>query len=278
MAETTNNTGGIHAGHRTRLRQRFLQEGLSSFQEHEVLELLLTYAIPQRDVNPLAHELIVHFGSLANVLNASESELKQIKGVGANAASLLSLMPQLLGRYQLSRMGEHPIITNLAEAKTYCDALFFDAHEERVYLICIDQAGHVLHPALVRTGTLDEVLLYPREAVEIALRYDAYAVLIAHNHPSGIAYPSQADYDVTRMIVAALGVISVHVVDHLIIAPGNAYSMAQHSEMGDKDLTDDFTYKTRSSVVPGTRGTLRAADDDGWVYLTADQFERGDAR
>ena len=278
MAETAKKSAGIHAGHRERVRERFRQEGLAAFSEHEVLELLLTYAIPQRDVNPLAHELIAQFGSLAGVLEADERELLRVDGVGAKAASLLTLIPQLLGRYQMSRMGARPVIENLAQAKEYCGALFFGAQEERVYMICMDQAGHVLHPALVRKGTLDAVPLYAREIVELALRYNPYAVLLTHNHPSGYAFPSQADYDVTSMIVGALTVVGVRVVDHLILSPYDAYSMTQHSEMGDTCLTDDFSYRTRSSSVPGKRGSLRADEDDSWICLTVDKLSGGGAR
>ena len=106
----------VHAGHRARMRERFMKEGLSGFSEHEVLELLLMFAIPQRDVNPLAHRLIDRFGSLSAVLESSPAELTRVDGVGENAAALLSLMPQLMGYYQHSAMGRKPVITNLAEA------------------------------------------------------------------------------------------------------------------------------------------------------------------
>lgn len=188
----------VHAGHRARMKERFMKEGLSGFSEHEVLELLLMFAIPQRDVNPLAHRLIERFGSLSAVLETAPSELKRVDGVGENAAVLLSLMPQLLSYYQHSAMGSKPVITNLAEARRYAGALFFGLHEERVYMICMDQSGRVLRPALLHKGTIDQVQIYPREVVETALRYHAHAVLLAHNHPSGTAEPSQDDYDATR--------------------------------------------------------------------------------
>ena len=114
----------IHAGHRERIRNRLKNEGLSSFSEHEVLELLLTYAIPRIDVNPLAHELIVRFGRLSNVLEADPSELMQVKGMGENAALLLTMMPQLVRYYQMNALGERPVVINTADAKTYCGPLF----------------------------------------------------------------------------------------------------------------------------------------------------------
>ena len=151
----------VHAGHRARMKERFMKEGLSGFSEHEVLELLLMFAIPQRDVNPLAHRLIACFGSLSAVLEAAPSELTRVDGMGENAAALLSLMPQLMSYYQHSAMGSKPVITNLAEARKYAGALFFGLHEERVYMICLDQSGRVLRPALLHKGTIDQVQISP---------------------------------------------------------------------------------------------------------------------
>ena len=277
MAEPAKKDGGIHAGHRERIRERLRSEGLSGVSEHEVLELLLTYVIPHKDVNPLAHELIAQFGSLANVLEADERELLQVTGIGIKAASLLTLIPQLLKYYQLNAMGEKPVIENLAQARAYCEALFLGAHEERVYMLCLDQGGHVLHPALLTKGTLDEVTLYPRDLVSTAMRYRAFAVLLAHNHPGGIPYPSQADYDATRMAIGALGTISVRVMDHIIFSGGDIYSISQHTQMGDEFL-GNLSYKARSTRLPGTPGKLRAASDGELIALTLDDLEtRGDA-
>ena len=268
---------GIHAGHRGRIRERFRHEGLSGFSEHEVLELLLTYAIPQRDVNPLAHELIAHFGSLANVLEADEFDLLRVSGVGANAAALLTLVPQLLGYYQLNRMGDRPLVNNLASAKQYCDALFFGAHEERVYLLSLDKLGRVIYTTLLQTGTLDQVTLYPRTVVEIALRHRSYAVMLVHNHPGGFPEPSQADYDTTRALIKALSLVGVRMVDHLILSGDDVYSMAQHSQHGDDVDSLDFSYCVRSSSIPGVRGDLNAQDETGLNPLTEEQL-RGDGQ
>lgn len=253
--------GSIHAGHRERLRERFRRGGLSSFSEHEALELLLTYAIPQRDVNPLAHELIERFGSFSAVLEADESELLRVDGVGKNASLLLTMLPHLMGYYHRSAMGDRPVIHNLITAKRYAGALFIGAHQEHVYMICMDQSGRVLHPALLYKGTVDEVKLYPREVVETALRYHAHAVLLAHNHPSGQCDPSQADYDTTRRIISALRAIDVSVVDHLIFAGDSVYSMTRNSQCADQP-EEEVSYVLRSRHVPGRRGTLREEQEE----------------
>lgn len=215
----------IHAGHRERIRERLRTAGLDAFSDHEVLELLLTYAIPRQDVNPLAHALMAAFGSLHAVLDADESELLHVKGMGKRAALLLTMMPQLMQRYQLSSLGDKPVITSLAQARAYCAPLFIGTSEEHIYMICLDQAGHVLHRTLLHTGTVDQVMLHPRTVVETALRHNAHAVILAHNHPSGTAEPSQADLDVTGRISTALYMISIRLVDHLIFAGTGAFSM-----------------------------------------------------
>lgn len=256
---------GIHTGHRERIRERFRSEGLSAFSEHEVLELLLTYAIPQRDVNPLAHELVTRFGSLSGVLEADESELMRVPGVGRNAALLLTMMPQLMSVYRRSAMGERPVITNLRSARRYCEALFVGAHDERVYVVCLDKSGRVIHPALLHRGTLDEVTLYPREVLETALRYHAHSALLAHNHPGGVCEPSQADYDSTVDVVAALRLIRVTVLDHLIISGDSVYSMTKQSCPSGAQ-PGEFSY-LRGRDTADRRPSLREEREDEWIAL-----------
>ena len=226
MREEEKALSDVHTGHRQRLRERFLREGLASFTERETLELLLMYAIPQKDVSPLAGELLVRFGSLSGVLEADRASLLAVAGVGENAATLLSLMPQLMGRYEQSRLGERPALTDPASTVRYARTLFAGAQEERVFLICLDLSGRVLRAALLRRGTLDEVSLYPREVVEQALQAHAHAVILTHNHPGGTPQPSSADVETTRRVVDALGVVGIRALDHVIIGRDTAYSMA----------------------------------------------------
>lgn len=274
-------TQSIHTGHRERLRERFRTEGLDGFSEHEVLELLLTYAVPRRDVNPIAHALIAQFGSLAAVLNADESELLRVDGVGGQTAFLLTLMPALLRRYQLCAMGERPVIDNLSSAKHCVEALFLGSSEERVYMLCLDQGGHLIHPALLCKGTLDRATLYPRDVVETALRYHAYAVLLAHNHPGGIPHPSQADYDATAMVITALNAIGVRVVDHLVFSGTSVYSMAQNGPgaLGAEGVgKDDAGCAVRSSVLPGSPRVLSDKGNKNartWGALTVEGLQGG---
>ena len=262
---------GIHTGHRQRLRERFRAQGLAGFAEHEVLELLLIYAIPQKDVNPLAHALLERFGSLAAVLEADAGELMRVPGVGENAATLIALMPELFGSYQRSLLGARPVITTFQEAVRYCLSLFYGAREEEIYLICLDQGGRVLHPALLRRGTIDSVTLYPREVVELALRYRAHAVLLAHNHPSGHAHASQADQTVTQLVSQALGVVGVRLVDHLVISGQTACSVTR----GTCAPAEEIDYRRREKYKAASDGRLRETppEEDDEVYPLAGELD-----
>ena len=257
----------IHAGHRERLRERLRTAGLSAFSEHEVLELLLTYAIPQRDVNPLAHELIAVFGSLNAVLGADENELLRVKGMGRNAALLLTMMPQLMRYCQMNAMGERPKIVTLHDARTYCAPLFFGVTEEQIYMLCLDQAGHVLHRSLLHTGTVDQVALHPRTVVETAIRHNAYSVILAHNHPSGVASPSQPDLDVTKQITTALYLIGIQLVDHMIFAGREAYSMIRGRLMSGGQEDETFSYVV--NIAEKRAGGLKDEEYE-WVSLAPD--------
>ena len=265
MTEKKAKEPSVHAGHRERIRERFLKEGLDGFSQHEVLELLLTYAIPQKDVNPLAHALIDQFGSLSGVLDADESDLLQVSGIGKKAASLLCLMPHLLGYYMKNAMGERPMITNLLQARQYASTLFFGVHEERFYMICLDKQGRVTYTQLLQKGTVDEVPIYPRTVVEIAIRHHACCVVLMRNHPGGTCQPSQADYDATNAVIDALRPVGIGVVDHLILGGEHVYSMTQSSEGAGE--SGGFSYVMRSGHVPGRRGTLREEGDGLYCLL-----------
>lgn len=144
----------VHDGHRERMRERYVQNGLNGFAPHEVLELLLFYAIPRRNVNPLAHRLIDHFGSVSAVFEASYAQLIQVEGIGQQSAALLSMILPL-GRYaDRERQAERAVITNHRTAKAYCQSLFHGQTDEVLYVISLDAQGRVLHAAQAITGTI----------------------------------------------------------------------------------------------------------------------------
>ncbi|MEN6474339.1 MAG: DNA repair protein RadC [Syntrophaceae bacterium] len=217
-----------HAGHRARLRRRFLEQGLDGFEDHQVLELLLTYAIPRSDTNPVAHQLMRRFGSLSAVLEADPRDLATVEGMGDNAAVFLSMLPQATRRYQFDRVHQaKPRLDDPGKGTHYLMALLAGRSEEVFYVLCLDTQCRVIYPALISEGTVKEAHIHPRRVVQEVLAHKAAAVILAHNHPSGALKPSPQDHQITRVLVQALAPLDIKVLDHIIIAGESAYSFAR---------------------------------------------------
>lgn len=240
-----------HLGHRERMRQRFRQNGLNGFAPHEVVELLLFYAIPQRDVNPLAHRLIKRFGSLHGVLDASVEELMQEDGMGEYAATLLSLVSRAAKELDMSRISQKRLLTTRRDAEEYCIHLLSGLQQEHFYMVCLNGQMELLGNVLISSGTLSEVTAYPRLVAEGALRYNAHTVVLCHNHPGGSMVPSQQDVELTARLAQLLSGIEVRLADHIIVANGESLSMARCG-----------------LLVPEDAGSgLRAADSSGQLLM-----------
>lgn len=218
----------IHKGHRSRLRQRFLTQGLEGFLPHEALELLLFYAIPQADTNPLAHRLIQTFGSLDAVFSAHPEELMQVPGVGENTAVLISLLKPIANLAARNKTNTPPVLENKRDLENYCLSLPFDLGHETFYLICLDAQWRVLRTVPLFQGTIDAVSIHARIIVETALRHKAYSVVAVHNHPSEKAEPSQADMQVTELIYSALDMVEIPLIDHIIVSGGRTISIRNY--------------------------------------------------
>ena len=217
----------IHDGHRQRLKDRFRQEGLDKFDEIQVLELLLFYAIPQRDTNPLAHRLLEHFGSLAQVLEAPAEELEKVSGVGANVATLLSLTTALARYYMVSRGNRVEVLTSTEMCGDYLLPYFVGRRNETVFLLCLDAKCKVLGCKEVGEGSVNSASVPIRRIVEMALGMNATTVVLAHNHPSGLAIPSGEDVQTTRRLAVALDTVDITLADHIVVADDDYVSMVQ---------------------------------------------------
>ena len=214
-----------HDGHRMRMRNRFLNEGIDSFEPHEILELLLYYAIPRRDINALAHSLIEHFGSLGNVFDADVSSLKEIPGIGENAAILISLIPQLSRVYNLSKWDRQATLASVDAVGQYAVAMYTGKKNEEFGIICLDSNRRVHYSGTVITGTVNQAEAYPRLIVAEVLKHNAVNVVLTHNHPNGSVMPSANDREATKNIVNALEAIDVNVLDHIIVSGERFNSM-----------------------------------------------------
>lgn len=217
----------IHKGHRERLKQRFLEEGLDNFTDVQVLELLLFYAIPQRDTNPIAHALLDYFGGLSQVLEAGVEELKKVPGISDHSATLLSLVTQIARYYQVDCAQRVECLTSLDACGAYLVPYFFGRSKETVFLLCLDAKCKVLCCREVGEGSVNSASISIRKIVETALGANATTVVLAHNHPSGVALPSEEDVQTTWRVAAALNAVEIHLADHIVVADGDYVSMAQ---------------------------------------------------
>lgn len=208
----------LHKGHRDRLRGEFLARGLIGMSDHKALELLLCYAIPRKDVNPLAHTLVQTFGSLSGVFNATPEQLMTVDGVGENAACLIKLVIALGGRYQADRSQLGTILNTTERLGKYLEQKFFDQRNEIAVILCLDAKCKVLKYQQLDEGSADSTSLNLRKMMEVSLACNASQVVLAHNHISNIAAPSQEDIMVTKIVYDAFKQIDIHLRDHLIFA------------------------------------------------------------
>lgn len=221
----------IHNGHRERLKDRFMQQGLNGFNDHNALELLLFYAIPRKDTNPIAHALLDRFGSLAAVLEARPQELMQVPGVGACAACLISLVPQLMRKAMVSKTRDMYILSDVAAAGEYLQPRFLYERDEIVIVLCLDSRKRIICCSELSRGGVNSVTINPRKVVECAVLNRADSLIIAHNHPNGRAMPSVEDRRMTSQIKESLAAVEIRLEDHFIFSDGEYVSMAQLNMM-----------------------------------------------
>ncbi len=222
----------IHAGHRQGMKEQFLKQGLSGMQDHKILELLLFYAIPRVDVNPLAHRLVDHFGSLAGVFHATYDQLLEVEGVGANVATLLQLVPAVSARYLEESASFDGQIAAVWQLRELLAPLFFGQRDELAYLVCMDGKNKVLATRKLGQGVVGAVPIAARKVLEAALACNASRVVLAHNHVSGVALWSQADVDTTLRLKRLLAEADIVLVDHVILAGDDMISMAESGLLG----------------------------------------------
>lgn len=225
------------------MKEILRKNGIESFSDHTVLELLLYCSIPRGDVNPLAHRLIDRFGSIAGVFDAPEEELLTVEGVGENTAYLIKLVPQIEKRYMISRVYENLIINSVDEAGEYILPRFHGEKSETVYLVSMDAKCKVTNCSLVGKGDVNSANVSIRKIVATALNYNATYAILAHNHTSGIALPSEADVETTQKLQEALRQVDVTLLDHLVVADDDFVSMAENGVVKSDDSEEKETYR-----------------------------------
>lgn len=216
---------GVHDGHRERLKSRFLEHGIDSFNDLNALELLLFYAIPRRDTNVTAHALLDRFGGLSGVFEASVPELTDVPGVGENAALLIRLVPQMMKKYELSKVSDMRSFHKSSQVAQFLIPRFMTEREELVLVLCLDSRNNMLCCEVLNRGVVNAVDISVRRLVETALKHRASAVVLAHNHPDGVAIPSREDEVFTEKAMEALRLMGIRMMDHIVVAGKSFFSM-----------------------------------------------------
>ena len=221
----------LHKGHRQRLRNSYLQTGIDGFTQVQTLELVLSYSIPRKDVNPVAHELLERFHNLSGVFSASVEELCEVKEITEYSAVLLKLIPDVIKKAQKENTRSIKAITNSGLAAEYLIPYYMFDDDEKALLLCLDSKKKVVRCEEISRGVVNSVDLNSRIIAETAMKAKACSVILSHNHPSGDPSPSQEDINATKYIKDALALIGIPLIDHIIISGENYCSFLDLSIM-----------------------------------------------
>ncbi len=213
--------------HRRRLRKKFAAAGVDAFYDYEVLELLLSYAIPRKDVKPLAKELLTYFGSLKGVMDAEIRDLEKMAGVGTHTAVLIKLVKDAGALYLKEKAKGKPQITCTRELLDYCKVYMGGLKDERFCVIYLDAQNKLTGIETVQEGIVNQAVVYPRKVLENALEQKASAIILVHNHPSGHVKPSDADIRLTKTIQDTARILDILVHDHIIIGENRFFSFRE---------------------------------------------------
>ena len=224
-----------YIGHRVRLRERFEKSGSEGFHDYELLELLLTYSIPRKDVKPIAKALIKQFKSLQGILDADLSELKEIPGLGPASAILIKLVKELFNAYLAERMKKKDLLSSPQAAVDFARVKLGGSPHELFMVIYLNTKNEVIDYEVIHEGTVDKAVIYPRRIVERALAHHASGLLLIHNHPSGHTQPSEEDRKITRTIREATRTMDIRVLDHIIVSKDDYFSFLENDLLGNEN-------------------------------------------
>lgn len=220
-------TSSTSAGHRKRLRNKFLQGGLDGFLDYEVIELLLTLGTPRKDCKQMAKQAVKKFNNLQGVLDASLEELQQIKGIGPDNAFGIKLFQTISERYEKEKITKKVPLTSPEKVVNYLRKRIGRKQKEHFLLICLDARNNLIKVCDISIGSLDKSIVHPREVFKQAIQVLAARVIVAHNHPSGSLQKSKEDKKITQRLAAAGDLLGIEVIDHLIITKNDFLSLKE---------------------------------------------------
>lgn len=221
----------LHEEHRARMKARVERDGLESLAEHEALEYLLFMSIPRQDTNVLAHRLIEHFGDFCKVMEAEPEELEQVPGIGPKSAHLISTVMAFSRYYTLKKRVTRQALNTAEAAINYVKPLFRGLQNEQLYLILLDDACRPMQDLRIAEGVPNRVTVDTRKLLRAVARTNSTCGILAHNHPTGMAVPSEADRLTTYRIMELTGQLGFTIIDHIIIAGEDACSMLNRGSL-----------------------------------------------
>ncbi|MBP9989320.1 MAG: RadC family protein [Ruminococcus sp.] len=220
----------IHSGHRQRVRSRYLKSGISSMDEHNIIELLLFYSIPYKDTNEIAHKLVDKFGSISAIIDAPVEELMNIDGVGENTAALIKLVHDISQIYSENKFKKKIDLSDSTKLFDYLSMKYMGEEKEIVFLLSFDSQSRLQRCIKICDGSLDSAQIDKREIMKTMLINNVKFAVLAHNHPNGFAVPSLADVKATEELVSLLASVNINIIDHVIVAEDGCFSMANHKK------------------------------------------------
>ena len=221
----------LHLRHRNRLKERYERAGVTGLQDYEVLELLLFYALPRKDVKPLAKELLKRFGSLKGLLDAGRETLQGVPGIGRHTAVLFSIVRDLGSLYLQQKAEDKEQISSTKELFDYCLSSMGGMKDEHFAVIYLNARNRIIKVETIQEGIVNQAVVYPRKVLENALTNKATAIILVHNHPSGHVRPSEADIRLTKTLQDTARVLDILIHDHIIVGENRYFSFREEGLM-----------------------------------------------
>ncbi len=218
-------------GHRERLRNRFEKSGIESLQDYEVVELLLTYAIARKDVKPIAKNLLDEFGTISGILQGNKEKLSKIKGISDKTALFFNFIKDVCSENLSDEIQEKKTFSSPQSVANYARMKLAGYKDEAFLILYLNVKNHLLDSIIEANGTVNKVVVYPRNIARNALRLDATSIIAIHNHPSGICTPSQSDKDLTKTLSNALNTLDINLLDHIIVSTASYFSFKEQHLM-----------------------------------------------
>ena len=207
----------LHEGHRKRLLERFENQGLAGLHDYEIIELLLTFAIPRKDTKPIAKKLLDRYKTISALLNAPAAELAQIPGIGGRAVLFMALVREISSYCLREKFARQSIVQQRSDVEQYLRFHFGMRRDEYVAALYLDTGNRCIATEIVAEGTVNQCAIYPRTIIHRGFTHGAAGIVLVHNHPGGRTEPSRADWQLTERVFAAAKLLDIPLIDHLII-------------------------------------------------------------